>query len=57
MVRIATCRTPGCSNEGIPIEMESPAGTTIVCGVCGQIIRDVAGEDDGSDVEVPPWLI
>lgn len=54
--RIVICRTVGCANEGIPIELIAAPGTLVVCGVCGQIIEDVSSGDN-EDVEVPPWLI
>lgn len=39
----ATCHTPGCGNEAIPITMEWD-GTPLdfcVCGPCGQPITDL----------------
>lgn len=38
-----TCRTPGCENDGIPLEMMC-AGV-IECGPCGQQITDIIPEE------------
>lgn len=47
-----TCRTRGCANRGIPIDMEldyidvdtgqTVTITTVLCGVCGEPITDIA---------------
>jgi hypothetical protein len=45
-----TCRTDECENNGIPIQLELTARddegrvqqiTTVICGVCGQLITDI----------------
>jgi hypothetical protein len=40
----ATCHTDGCPNADIPIELAfDPTGpplSSVVCGVCGQVITD-----------------
>lgn len=39
-----TCRTGGCGNAGIPIELQTVEGvqpSVVVCGVCSQTINDV----------------
>lgn len=43
-----TCHTPGCGNEGVPIAMQVPEGTTAAqCGACGNPITDaVEGTPD-----------
>ncbi len=39
-IQRVTCHTPGCANEGIPIEL--PCAGAVQCGPCGQVIADVA---------------
>lgn len=34
VLRTLVCRTDGCENEGVAIEME--CASTVVCGGCGQ---------------------
>jgi hypothetical protein len=40
----ATCHTDGCANADIPIELaydpDGPPLSSVVCGVCGQVITD-----------------
>lgn len=39
-----TCRTEGCGNSGILINILAPiVDPNIYCGVCGQPITDVVG--------------
>lgn len=57
-----TCHTPGCENEGAPIEM--PSGyemdgvwvehTAFMCGPCGQPIDDVVGVEPQPEPEPAP---
>lgn len=35
--RVVVCRTEGCENEGVEIEV-SDDGSTVICGPCGQVI-------------------
>lgn len=51
------CPTPGCPNEGIPIEVDTTwteeDGTThptdeIVCGLCGAVLTPTAIEEEGT---------
>lgn len=56
-MKIVTCTTAGCRNEGVPIEVPYDPDSTVVCGVCGEPIKDIEDEYDDENVEVPPWLI
>lgn len=38
---VATCHTAGCGNGEIAITVETVAGATVTCGVCGELITDV----------------
>lgn len=39
---ISTCRTDGCGNKDIEVEIEHVDSNFVsVCGVCGQEIKDV----------------
>jgi hypothetical protein len=53
-----TCRTDGCGNEGIGLDVATTwtdeegtehAVATVVCGVCGQEITDVSEEGTSDD--------
>jgi hypothetical protein len=60
---VATCRTDGCANADIPIEVgdlsyvDDDTGETytagVACGVCGQPITDVS-ESPPPEVEGTP---
>lgn len=43
----ATCRTPGCVNEGVVVPMtytdEDGPPAAVVCGPCGQPITETEG--------------
>jgi hypothetical protein len=39
MIYICTCRTEGCENNAIGIEILDPSDT-VICGVCGIEITD-----------------
>jgi hypothetical protein len=38
---VATCHTGGCDNGEIALTVETVAGATVTCGVCGELITDV----------------
>lgn len=38
-IRRVTCHTPGCPNDGIPINL--PCADAVQCGPCGQEIEDI----------------
>jgi len=40
--RTLTCRTVGCCNEGIPIELECVL--PVYCGPCSQQITDITND-------------
>lgn len=47
---IATCHTPGCGNNGVPIEVGWDdawgPGPNVSCGVCGEPITDVTTTEE-----------
>lgn len=44
--RVATCHTEDCGNADIAISvMLVDENTTVICGVCGQSITDIAEVD------------
>ena len=51
----ATCRTDGCLNALIPIDIQEGAAT-VVCGPCGQPITDLTDTPPELPTEVPTWL-
>lgn len=56
----ATCRTDGCGNRGITIDMQVPTiDILMLCGVCSKEITDVTDaepERPPQPTEVPEWL-
>jgi len=51
-----TCHTPGCANEGIPIDLnltytdddgQTQTVDAVACGVCGNPITDYERADQG----------
>lgn len=56
----ATCRTDGCGNRGITIDMQVPTiDILMLCGVCSKEITDVTDaepEQPPQPTEVPEWL-
>lgn len=51
----ATCHTPTCENQGVPILVPEDA-ETVVCGPCGQPITDLSTTPPELPTEVPSWL-
>lgn len=49
----ATCTTPGCGNEGAPIEVQPDL--SVVCGVCLNPITDLTDTPPEPIQEMPTW--
>lgn len=52
-MKLVTCPTAGCENQGIGIEITDWDGSTIVCGPCGTVLEDQAPWYE-PDLEHPP---
>ena len=51
----ATCHTPTCENQGVPIPIPDDPGD-VVCGPCEQPITDLTDTPPELPTEVPSWL-
>lgn len=46
----AVCQTPGCENNGVPIQVADHPSVTVLCGPCGQWIIPPQIEQDPGNV-------
>ena len=56
-MKTVTCSTTDCRNEGVPIDVPNNPDSLVICGACGEPIRNITSDYDDEAVEVPPWLI
>lgn len=50
----ATCETPGCLSEFVPIPLRADHGT-VICGVCGVPITHITDTAPEPVKEMPTW--
>ena len=53
----ATCLTVECGNFGASINVLTPVGGDVECGVCQELISDIADIQPEEGTVLPQWIL
>jgi len=50
----ATCETPGCGNQYVPVEV--PPDMSVICGPCGTPVTNITDIKPTEGTVLPEWI-